>query len=415
MYSLWKEPWILTDQGEVSPELLLNQAHHYADLRSGHPHQDAALLRLLILLRSRQTQPNIELFGDHPFLQVPPDLTETLNRTPLHALHLTSATGRDVTLLTPTFDASPRISSFAEAARILTAFQLFAPSRGLTAWNPSKDAPLARSVTFHAIGETLGHTLALNTPPGLEQQPAFWESPLHTERWRSGDIEPLTLSNLHAFPWRSVTLEHEGSGIRWVRQASGVIPQPPESGPWPDPHTLGEALTENDKRQGTHDRLRSPGSREVYGALVSALTQTLLGDPLAPVSFQQAKGQGAKRVRATSLCTRSGQPVVLNLAVADLPWPRDQQRSLEALQLAQEGLSAAVTAGSLALKRAGLPSSSAAILTGQLPSDYWQRLWPTLSLLLAGNASYDEIETAVSESSKASAQSLTAGLSQVAL
>lgn len=408
MPSLLTLDWIPTALGDASlGSVLTGQAQ--APLASGSALTDAALLRLLTLLRARGlgrlSEANTQLYGERPFLQLPPDFTAGLPDTPVHALNLSQASGRDVTLLSRTFDDAPVALSPAQAARTLLTFQAFAPSRGITRWHPGKDSPHARSVHFHATGQTLQATLDLNAAPGLgDGAPPSWEVAPDWTRWQDADREALSLGNLHGHPWRSVTLRPGTTGqVRWVAQASGVVPTASAETPWPDPHALGEA-TEGKHREksGAYDRRRNPASREVMGALVDALQAALNGDPLAPMSMMRARTEGAERVWAVGLITRSGQPVALNVAEASLPWPTlPVADALGALAGVTHGADATARAVQAALKGSGV--NAAEIRGGGWPGFYWASVWGALSERLSGTLSRAALDEAVEAAACAAA------------
>lgn len=400
-YLLWKEAWILTDQGLTSPEALLAEPQRYGTLDQGAPLQDAAILRLLVLMQGRDNRAH-DLFGDRPFLQLPLALTQDLPDGGIHELTLCHATGSDVTLLSRTFDDAPPLVDFAEAARRTISYQLFALSRGRTSWKYSKDTPMSRTVTFHALGGDLRETLALNTPPELAAQPAFWEEDLDLTSWRDAPVCPpmeTTLARLHAFPWRALSLIPTASGVRFIKLASGAeaVFEGGTEQPWPDPHVLGQQLPEKDwEKRGRYDRLRNPQTREVYGALVLALRSALAGDRLAPLSFRRARELGAAQVSATGIISRSGQPVVQNIPEAILPWPTvAEPEALAALDLVYQGYDAALKTLAGVLKNGGDKKATSTAYSSAAPSDYWQRVWASLSLALTGGASYAELQMQV--------------------
>lgn len=405
-------PWLPSSSGLHSLDDLLTHPERVTELTSGRALTDLALLRLLVLLRARGLERlprDLDLYGDRPFMQAPRSLTDPLPDTPIHALDLTLASGRDVTLLSRTFDKRPQPLSPAAAAQLLITFQALTPSRGLTKFNPGKDTPGARSVHFHTHGATLTDTLTLNTPPGLDLEGPFpWEHTPDWQDWRGAAPHDLTPGRAHAYPWRSVTLRPDADGtVRWAAQASGPVPTVNPEVPWPDPHTHGEIIPEKDwGKRGRYDRVRNPQSREVMGSLARTLHAALSGDPLAPASFRAALTRGARRARATALITRSGQPVVLNVAQADLPWPTiptaDATAALafvteHAAQLPRTLLSAA-------------PGTDArTVREGPPLSVYWQRLWPTLSLTLTGHATLHDLQSATYDAAQTAATGLQIG------
>ena len=400
------DPWIPTDAGLLSLDEILHAPMAVTRLTSGARLTDLALLRLLVLLRARPPLPaRLPLLGPEGFMQVSDALTAALPDSPIHALDLTAATGRDSISLRYTLDAHPTPLTPAEAARHLITFQAFTPSRGLTRWHPSKDAPGARSVLFHVTGPTLDDTLTLNAPPGLRDEAAFpWEAPADEGDWAAAAPHVLTPGRALAYPWRSVTLRPSEDGlIRHVALSSGVTPTSDPDAPYPDPFTHGEALLTPRAGVGTFDRARNPQTREVMGALVHALHAALTGDPLAPHGLRAARTSGAARqVHAAGLITRSGQPVIMTIAGAHLPWPSipdpDAAAALEAvLELA----------GQLPrlIPRAAPGTAPLTVREGPTFNGYYQHLWATLTLTLTGQVSLSVLRERLHAAAEHAAQS----------
>lgn len=386
------DPWIPTNAGLLSLDELLRAPEAALSLTSGARLTDVALLRLLVLLRARQAHlpARLPLLGPGGFMQVSDALTRNLPDSPIHALDLSAATGRDNINLRYTLDAHPTPLTPAETARHLITFQAFTPSRGLTRWHPSKDAPGARSVLFHVSGRTLEDTLNLNTPAQLERGAPFpWETPPDETDWRAAAPHALTPGRALAYPWRSVTLRPSGDGlIRHVALSSGVTPTSDPDALHPDPFTHREPVRTPRAAQGAFDRVRNPQSREVMGALIRALHAALTGDPLAPHGLLVAHATQATRVHATGLITRTGQPVILNIAAAHLPWPRipapEAAAALQAILDLAEQLPRLIP-------RAAPGTAPATVRESAAFSVYYQHLWPTLTLALTGQVTLERL------------------------
>lgn len=412
---LRQDPWLPLTTGTAPLDDVLGDPGAHGDFHTGRTLTDLALLRFVTLLHARglgRLPAGLPLYGDRAFMQLPAELTAELPDTPVHALDLTQASGRDVTLLTRTLDAHPGPRDAADAARTLLTYQAFAPSRGLTRWKPGKDTPGSRSVLYHAVGETLADTLALNTVPGLQVHSALpWERDHVPDwsAWREGRALPLDPANTHAYPWRSVTLRPDAGGqVRWAAQASGPLPLADEQALWPDPHTHREAIApEDQKKRGgiAFDRRRNPQSREVMSSLALTLRATLQGDPLAPHSFREARQRGAAHVRAGALITRSGQPVILNITEATLPWPSVAPAdAVAALDVALDYARRTQAALHGALKKSGVTASE--VREGPAPAYYWQTVWPWLSLALRGGLGLATLRDAAYDAATRAADSL---------
>jgi len=406
-YDLSKERWIPTREGLLTLSEALDPAADHAALMCGSVLADVALLRLLTLLKARagddvagyleQHRAGFQVHGERPFMQVPPELTEALPPSPVHALDLRQATGRDSMLLSHVQDAAPVPREVTRVVLDLLVFQMFAPSRGITRFNPSKDAPLARSVSFHAHGETLAETLDLNRPEGPLSAPSWEQAPDWT-LWTKGKLKdgtdkavPVDVTRSLAWPWRSVTLEPGAADVNgeqrvsWFRWASGPAPLVDTGQVGSDQHVMQEFIPEeNRKKRGdkVYDVLRNPATREVYAALVYALRRTLELDPLAPLSFRRALTQGAVRMEVTALSTRTGQPVVNTLCSASLPCPVVDD-ALEILTQAADGLVVLRLALMAGLRKSG-DASFRAVDEGSAAHVYWEALWPALGAALEG-------------------------------
>jgi len=394
--NLLTAPWIPTPDGPVTLTDVWAEGSATGRLTSGRPLADAALLRLLGVMHARahgdpqrylqQHEVGLQLHDlTRPFMQVPAAWTDALPETPVHALTLCHATGRDATLLGGTLDSSPRAVSAADAVLDLLTYHAFAPSRGVTRFHYSKDAPLARVLTFHAHGATLQDTLALNAPP-VGPTPPTWERAPDWQAWRQADPIPLDATTVHAWPWRSATLVPDGTAqVRAVKLASGPVPTAAPEQLSLDAHALQSSVPEADHvRLGrAYEQRRNPPSREGRRALVDALRQTLLRDPLAPLGFRHALTQGAQRVSVTGLSTRPGQPVILGVIQAELPWPTIAPGDAAALlTVVQEQADALERVLYVRAKTEGRTRQDV-----QAAPDlrvYWENVWPYLSGALVG-------------------------------
>ncbi len=405
--NLTTHTWIPTDAGAVPLAASLT-SDEVTELHTGSALADAALLRLLALLTTRAGghaasylathAARLHLHGSHPFLQVPASFTDALPPTPIHALTLTHATGRDITALGDTRDDRPSPVPPEEALLRLLTFHAFTPSRGLTRFNPSKDAPLARTMTFHAHAPTLPGTLALNAPAPAATPPT-WERTPDWSDWITAAPHALDATTTHAWPWRTATLVERSGGLTHVKLASGPVPTLDTTRPSPDVHTHQELIPESDrkKRGRTYDQVRNPQTREAHSSLVRALHAALRRDDLAPLSFQRALQHGAARVTATGLGTRSGEPVIQTVLHAELPWPViPHPAALAALDVALQHLDRLTSATRAALSKTG-QGTIAHVQASPAPRAYWDDLWPTLSGVLAGDLPHSDLQDAAAD------------------
>lgn len=405
MLNCLTDPWIPTVTGTAGLlDLLMPDA---PDLQTGDALQDLALRRLLIALTACPVQEldpdDFELFGvRRPFLQVPLAATEGLKWQPVSVLQVHRGSGRSPTPLfglgrSPSLDRQPSPLTVQDAARHLVTFQACAPSNGRSAWGYTFDAPLARTAALLVEGATLHETLELNRPTQAAPSP-FWARDLPWDAWRGGGGQAFTPWTALAYPWLTVSLQ-PGETVSAVRLAGGPRAET-VSEMSPDPHAVHE-VTRQTRTRAPLTTLKNPADLCAERLLVTALHLAVSGAPDAqlPVGLIRARaGQGPRprRIRLTVPATRTGQPVLLDVLEASLPWPAVGAAAepvlREALHAAQR-LGAAVHrsfTGTHSAKRAAeLTHASNASRT------YWQRLWPDLALALTGeDAPVDPVGTA---------------------
>lgn len=398
--NLFTDPWIPTRDGPRSLQAMTREDAPPLAAPSAPAH--AALTRLLIAVRGQEhaDPAHFHLFGDRPFLQLPPHVTASLKRQPLSVLQLHRASGRGPTMLglgtDPSLDDAPRPATPAEAATDLITFLQFTPSNGKSTWAHTLDAPLARAACFLAEGPTLADTLALNTPDTPPSTPPIWAQAPDWDTWRTGQSAPLTPWTALAFPWLTVTLDDTDPGlISHTRLAGGVAPRSdllhPEAR---DPHTLHvlkDPAKPHDEKKNPYATLKNPADHCAERLLATALLAALSADApgmILPVGLSRARaGAPTRRVRVTVNVTRTGQPVLLDTLEAALPWPAPEQQAAARTALAaalhiSEQLRGALVRTYLPTttsKRAGeLAHATLAVRT------YWQALWPDLTQVLAG-------------------------------
>lgn len=398
--NLLTDPWIPTRDGPRSLQAMIRDDAPPLAAPSAPAH--AALTRLLIAVRGQgpADPAQFHLFGDRPFLQLPPHVTASLKRQPLSVLQLHRASGRGPTMLglgaDPSLDDAPRPATPAEAATDLITFLQFTPSNGKSTWAHTLDAPLARAACFLAEGPTLADTLALNTPDAPPSAPPVWAQTPDWDAWRTGQGAPLTPWTALAFPWLTVTLdEPDGGLLRHTRLAGGVAPRSDLLHPGArDPHTLHvlkDPARPHDEKKNPYATLKNPADhcaeRLLATALLAALSPAAPG-VILPVGLRRARaGAPTRRVRVTVNVTRTGQPVLLDTLEAALPWPAPAQQDA-----ARTALTAALHVGEGlrgALVRASLPTTTSkrAAELGHATlavRAYWQALWPDLTQVLAG-------------------------------
>lgn len=419
--NLLTTPWIPTPAGLVNLQEALSPTAQLGSLQTGSALADAALLRLLAVMVTRAGaapaayleahQAGLHLHGDWPFMQVPAPWTARLPDSPIHALTLLHATGRDITFLNGTLDSQPQPVAPSEAVRRLLTYHAFAPTRGITRFKPSRDAPLARVLTFHAHGDTLAQTLQLNAPP-LASTPPTWEQAPDWTAWVEGREQRLDATTAYAWPWRSATLVRETSGdVQYVKLASGPVPVSDPFAPSSDDHTLQEFIQEADreKRGRAYDQARNPPTREARALLVQALRHTLNHAALAPLGFRRALLRDARRVSVTGLSSRNGQPVLLGVVHADLPWPTiASAQALEVLLEAQTSAALLERATRAVLKTTD-QGSITAFQASPAPRVYWEDLWPTLSAALVGEATPADVKKVAQRSAETALDSALMG------
>lgn len=224
-YDLTAQPWIhavsLTGERRmISLSEAFSEAHKLRAVHGDNPLETVAILRLLLAILHRSVsgprsidewidiwsrdafdsrpqtyltkqRGSFNLMGDRPFFQNPtlnPDKATTITK-----LQLDRSAGNNSTLLDPSFDDKPVPVPISKAARILLAFNLFAP--GYTVF---KDAPACRGYLFYLNGSSLFETLMLNLveyQPSDEDIPA-WEIPFEDNvpaRPTRGYLDVLTL------------------------------------------------------------------------------------------------------------------------------------------------------------------------------------------------------------------------------
>jgi hypothetical protein len=405
--NLFTDPWIPTRDGPRSLQAMTREDAPPLAAPSAPAH--AALTRLLIAVRGQGSPDpaHFNLFGDRPFLQLPPNVTASLKRQPLSVLQLHRASGRGPTMLglgtDPSLDDAPRPATPAEAATDLITFLQFTPSNGKSTWAHTLDAPLARAACFLAEGPTLADTLALNTPDTPPSVPPIWAQAPDWDTWRTGQGAPLTPWTALAFPWLTVTLDDADPAlVRHTRLAGGAAPRGdllhPEAR---DPHTLHvlkDSTKPYDEKKNPFVTLKNPADHCAERLLATALLAALSPDApgvILPVGLRRARaGTPTRRIRVTVNVTRTGQPVLLDTLEATLPWPDTDQQDA-----ARTALAAALHIGEQlrgALVRTYLPTTTSK-RAGELAHAtlavraYWQALWPDLTQVLAGrNAEFPD-------------------------
>lgn len=414
--NLVNEPWIPTTAGLLSLKDVFTPE---CNLSTANPIEHAPLTRFLISLSAHadgsiddyleQYQNRFDLFHpDLPFMQMPLEMSEELKLSPITTVQMLESNGRDQTPLfglsmRPTMDHDPRAITPAEAARNLITFHGSAPSKGRSAWNVTLDTPLARNTCFLAEGNNLTETIELNKPMEAPTHQPFWEQILPFEKWRDGSLMPLDEYSAMCFPWFTVTLD---PNLKYTRFASG--PKPDPQGIKPDPHThifLGKPEKEYDAKKNPWLPAKNPSNHSVMQQLIEVLYQTFTQkDPdslpvgwvnTLPIGFVRAYHSGtAKRIRANVNSTRTGQPVAYDTLEASLPWPTiPDAQVLELLSTALLQAELLRSAGNrLYYPTHGGKAASTMANELRFVQNYWQNIWPALSLALMDQKTPDEIQ-----------------------
>jgi CRISPR system Cascade subunit CasA len=275
-FDLTTEPWIpvIRVDGmreEVSLRTVLKEAHTIREIYAGSPLQTIALYRLLQALILRidglapldllewvdlytggsgfeesaiesyfaEWQDKKECFDlihpDRPFYQHTEPMTK--KETPITKLFAARASGNNATLFDHAVDDQKEGVPLSEAARGVVATQSLALGGGRSKPFYYSDAPFVAGALFWIRGDSLFHSLLLNTPPSPDTRMKPGGAPTWERVWKDGQLpEPEARAENGYLDY-----------LTWPARRVLLLTETGKSG---EAHAVAIKISQGDKRDG---------------------------------------------------------------------------------------------------------------------------------------------------------------------